>query len=103
MLDGATEDDLLQKELALNKLAAHYCAQGQQAKVLELQLAFNFAIFTPTRAAKIFRQFLDLVAQLENTLELQIVMCQESVQWCTKNKKTYERQKNEIKLANLYH
>lgn len=98
------ESELKAKESAYYEVAKYYCASNQQEKIQELIMRNmeTFSIFTKTRAAKIIRQMIDKVAEIPNTEQLQISMCLTLIEWCSKEKKTYLKNKIQIRLAALY-
>ena len=49
------------------------------------------------------RSLIDLIAEVPNTLQLQIDLCLESIAWCKESKRTFLRQRIETKLALLYY
>jgi hypothetical protein len=48
------------------------------------------------------RSLIDLVADVENTLPLQIELCKESIEWAKETKRSFLRQRIETRLASLY-
>lgn len=48
------------------------------------------------------RTILELVGNIPNTLDLQIQVCKESIDWTNREKRTFLRQRIEAKLASLF-
>ncbi len=48
------------------------------------------------------RTLIDLVARIPNTINLQIELCQESIEWAKGEQRTFLRQRIEARLASLY-
>jgi 26S proteasome regulatory subunit N6 len=47
------------------------------------------------------RTLIDLVARIPNTINLQIELCQESIEWAKGEQRTFLRQRIEARLASL--
>lgn len=62
-----------------------------------------FSSIPKAKTAKIVRSLIDLIAEVPNTLQLQIDLCLESIEWCKESKRTFLRQRIETKLALLYY
>ncbi|CAD8121564.1 unnamed protein product [Paramecium sonneborni] len=100
--DSKSEEHLKHKESAYYKLSQLYCKQNQPQQVFQIMKSHDFSGFNQTRAAKIMRQMIDQVAQLENTIDLQVDMCQFLIDQCARDKKNYLKHKMQIRLATLY-
>jgi len=52
--------------------------------------------------AKIIKSFVDYIAKVPNSQKLQIELSELLVEWCVKEKRTYLKNRIELKLAGLY-
>lgn len=52
--------------------------------------------------AKIIKSFVDYIAKVPNSQTLQIELSELLVEWCVKEKRTYLKNRIELKLAGLY-
>lgn len=99
------EEDISKvKENAILKLAALLVKSGSPEKVSDLLKTLRpfFATIAKAKTAKIVRGLLDAVSKAENAEELQISLCNETIQWCRDEKRTFLRQRVEGRLAALY-
>ena len=60
-----------------------------------------FNTIPKARAAKIVRNLFNIVALIPNSLDIQITLCNDIIQWCKLEKRTFLRQRIEAKLASL--
>lgn len=98
------EDVARIKENAILKLAALLVRTGSPEKVSDLLKMVRpfFATIAKAKTAKIVRGLLDAVSKAENEAELQVSLCNETIQWCKEEKRTFLRQRVEGRLASLY-
>ena len=92
------------KEKALYRLARlHSKARRFEAVagLLQSQSTFLGAI-AKAKTAKIVRSILSIVAEEPDSLEIQLKLCKDLVEWCKAEKRTFLRQRIEAKLAVLY-
>lgn len=68
---------------------------------LSKELRPLFSEMPKAKTAKIVRQLIDLLGKT-NANRLQIEMCQDCIEWCKGEKRTFLRQRVETKLAGLY-
>lgn len=61
-----------------------------------------FSILPKARTAKIVRNILNIVAAVPDSLAVQVDLCQDIIEWCKLEKRTFLRQRIESKLAALY-
>eukprot|EP00906_Rhabdomonas_costata_P029888 RCo042223 len=63
-----------------------------------------FALIPKAKTAKIVRKLFDLVGHenLRNTLEEQITVCEESIEWSRQEKRTFLRHRLQSRLADLF-
>lgn len=60
-----------------------------------------FNIIPKARTAKIVRNILNIVATVPDSLDIQVTLCKDVVEWCQAEKRTFLRQRIEAKLASL--
>jgi len=92
------------REQAIYALADFF-VKGQKAKELcELTKDLRPALeeLPKAKTAKIVRVLTDQVANIPNTLAMQIAMCQDTIAWCQVGKRNFLRQRIETRLATLY-
>ncbi|XP_043696487.1 26S proteasome non-ATPase regulatory subunit 11 homolog [Telopea speciosissima] len=100
---SSSSEALRIKELALSKLTD---LLKQENRALDLQSLLTqlrpfFALIPKAKTAKIVRGIIDAVAEIPGTSDLQISLCEETVQWTRAEKRTFLRQRVEAKLAGL--
>lgn len=61
-----------------------------------------FTIIPKAKTAKIVRNILNIVSFIPNSIEIQINLCKDLINWCLLEKRTFLRQRIEAKLASLY-
>ena len=61
-----------------------------------------FGIIPKAKTAKIVRNILDIVAKIPDSIDIQMTLCNDLVQWCEKEKRTFLRQRIESRLCSLY-
>lgn len=91
------------KEIAIYKLARVFTESKRFAEVVKLLKGNNlfFGAIPKARTAKIVRSIIDIVASVPDSLEIQTTLCQDVVEWCKIEKRTFLRQRIEAKLAAL--
>jgi 26S proteasome regulatory subunit N6 len=101
----ATDADALKvKELATQHLC-DLCIKQQDSKGLaELlsQLRSFFVAIPKAKTAKIVRSIIDSIAKIPGSTQLQVDVCKEQVEWAKTEKRTFLRQRIELRLATLY-
>ncbi|KAL0038687.1 hypothetical protein WJX79_003222 [Trebouxia sp. C0005] len=92
------------KELALQSLANLYAKQGDAdaLRTLLTELRSLFALIPKAKTAKIVRTVVDTIAKVPNSTAVQLEVCKEQVQWAQTEKRTFLRQRIEVRLATLY-
>lgn len=60
-----------------------------------------FSDIPKAKTAKVVRTIIDIVSKVPDSLELQISLCREVVDWCNREKRTFLRQRIESKLSAL--
>lgn len=91
------------KEAALGKLA-DALVQANDAPALRsllTELRPLFGAIPKAKTAKIVRTIIDSIARVPGSQQLLLEVCREQVEWATAEKRTFLRQRIEIRLAQL--
>lgn len=62
-----------------------------------------FNEFPKAKTAKIVRSIIEKLELIPNTEDIQIQLCHESIQWANEEKRTFLRQRVQLKLSSLYY
>ena len=91
------------KEESIYSLGKLYSKLKQPKELGELNLLVRpfFAYFPKAKTAKIVKTILELFEDIPNTIQQQIEICKESIEWSKQEKRTFLRQRIETRLANL--
>ena len=84
---------------------AHIYAVGKKTKELVGMLERIEPFFNSlpsARTAKIVRSMLERVAEIPDTLDLQMELCEGAVAWCSEKKRTFLRQRLQARLVDLW-
>jgi len=100
----STDDINKLKEHAIFKLGKLYAKNGRpkELSLLVREIRPFFDAISKAKTAKIVRSLIDLVADIANSLPLQIELCIESIAWAKETKRSFLRQRIETRLASLY-
>lgn len=92
------------KEASIAKLQELLIKKGDAAALRELlgQLRDFYAIIPKAKTAKIVRSIIDSIAKIPGSTALQVEVCREQVEWAKTEKRTFLRQRIELRLAALY-
>jgi 26S proteasome regulatory subunit N6 len=92
------------KEQCIYRIAKMYTEQKQFAEVANILKGNGdfFGAIPKARTAKIVRNMLNIVATVQDSLSIQIELCQDVIAWCKFEKRTFLRQRIEAKLAALF-
>ncbi|KAL4433751.1 hypothetical protein ABPG75_000192 [Micractinium tetrahymenae] len=96
-------DCLKVKEAALGKLADALVAAKDAPALRSLltELRPLFGAIPKAKTAKIVRTIIDSIARVPDSQQLLLEVCREQVEWATAEKRTFLRQRIEIRLAQL--
>ena len=99
----ADAEAIATKETAINKLGELYAAAKNADKLIALVVALRpfFAICAKAKTAKIVRALIDQLAKIPNTVEMQMQLCRDSIEWCKQEKRSFLRQRIQSRLASL--
>lgn len=88
---------------AINKLTSLYVIQkkGNLISKLLSDLRPLFANMPKARTAKIVRTLIDKLGEIPNSINEQVLLCKECVEWCKLEKRTFLRQRIQTRLASL--
>lgn len=92
------------KEQAITNLCDLHIAQ-QDAKALSTllpQLNMFFSTIPKAKTAKIVRTVIDSIAKIPGATSVQVDVCKQQVEWAKAEKRTFLRQRIELRLATLY-
>ena len=91
------------KEKCLYKLAKIHTEAKNFDEVLALLKSNGdfFGSIPKARTAKIVRLILNIVDTVPDSLDIQVSLCRDVVEWCKAEKRTFLRQRIEAKLAHL--
>ena len=70
-------------------------------KHLLTQLETYFNSLAKAKTAKIVRQIVEIVSRSVTSVELQVEMCEDAVEWCSREKRTFLKQRMQTRLAEL--
>lgn len=62
-----------------------------------------FSTLPKAKTAKIVRNFIDMISDIPNVLQIQEQLCLETIRWCREEKRAFLRHRVETRLALLYH
>lgn len=102
--ETASTDAISIKEKAIYKLGELYAQSGKAHELRELltQCRPFFNQIAKAKTSHIVITLIGLVSQIPNTLELQVSLCEECIQWAESTQRTFLRQKIEARMAALY-
>lgn len=99
-----TDHDISSQETAIFELGALYRDHNQVEKLLNLvPLARGvISVLAKSKAAKVIRTLIDLLDGLPDSTDAQISALKESIEWSTKERRTFLNQSLHIRLATIY-
>jgi 26S proteasome regulatory subunit N6 len=97
-------DSLKVKETALDKLAGLLVKQQDSAALRSLLTDLRpwFTFIPKAKTAKIVRTIIDSIGKIPNSTQTLLEVCQEQSAWATSEKRTFLRQRIDLRLATLY-
>jgi 26S proteasome regulatory subunit N6 len=92
------------KEQAVQALTDAYVAARDAEALAGLlsELRQFFSAIPKAKTAKLVRCIIDQIAKVPNSTDLQVKVCKEQVEWAKAEKRTFLRQRIELRLASLY-
>lgn len=99
-----TELGIRGKEAAILKLGELYATSGRLEDLSQLLKDIRplFQYFPKAKTAKVVRTLIDQSALIPNSIAFQTRLCEDSIQWCKEEKRTFLKQRLETKLLALY-
>jgi 26S proteasome regulatory subunit N6 len=58
-----------------------------------------FSVIPKAKTAKIVRSMLNIVATIPDSLDIQVNLCKDVIQWCVAEKRTFLRQRIEARVS----
>ncbi|KDD74017.1 hypothetical protein H632_c1648p0, partial [Helicosporidium sp. ATCC 50920] len=97
-------DSIRVKEAGLSQLTELLVQRGAAAELARLleDLRPLFGLLPKAKTAKIVRTLIDSIARVPGTEPLLLSVCQASIEWASSEKRTFLRQRLELRLASLY-
>eukprot|EP00753_Platysulcus_tardus_P016454 PLAT5723.1.p2 GENE.PLAT5723.1~~PLAT5723.1.p2 ORF type:complete len:433 (-),score=222.43 PLAT5723.1:132-1349(-) len=95
--------ELKERETAIYKLGGLYAKMAETRKLVKLLSAVRpiFSKISKAKTAKMVRSLLEMVSRIPDTLDLQIQLCRENIEWCIEQKRAYLRQRIQTRLCTL--
>eukprot|EP01091_Cochliopodium_minus_P020468 TRINITY_DN8968_c0_g1_i1.p1 TRINITY_DN8968_c0_g1~~TRINITY_DN8968_c0_g1_i1.p1 ORF type:complete len:423 (-),score=142.80 TRINITY_DN8968_c0_g1_i1:25-1293(-) len=92
------------KEIAISELGSLYVKHNASDKIKELfeKIRPITVNFPKSKTAKIIRKLLENLAEIPDTLKIQLQLVEETIKWCNEQKNNFLRQRLETRLALLY-
>ncbi|KAK7892433.1 26S proteasome regulatory subunit rpn6 [Exophiala xenobiotica] len=101
---GSNQAALQNYENALVGLGVLYRDHGRSEDLAQLVKTSRSTLssFAKAKTAKLVRQLLDFIAEIPNTLELQVATTKSCIDWANFEKRSFLRQNLETRLVGLY-
>ena len=103
--DGNGDAEIVKhKETAITKLTDLMVAakDAHGLKKLLTELRAYFSVIPKAKTAKIVRSVIDSIAKIPGSTSLQLEVCKEQMEWAKSEKRTFLRQRIELRLASLH-
>jgi len=93
------------KEDAINALTTIYAKTKSSKDLIALSRDIRplFKDMPKAKTAKIVRTIIEKLEFIPNTADIQIKLCHDSIEWANEEKRTFLRQRIQLKLASLYY
>jgi len=98
------EDDAASREAAILALGEEYKKGGHPEKLAQLIRDTRpfLAEISKAKAARLVRGLVDMLLDLEGNTDLEVVVCQENIEWAKKEHRLFLRQSLEARLVSLF-
>ncbi|GFR51733.1 hypothetical protein Agub_g15503, partial [Astrephomene gubernaculifera] len=103
--DSSNDTDAIRiKEQAISQLCDLYIKQGNAQGLADLLTSLRsfFNAIPKAKTAKLVRSIIDSIAKVPGSTQLQVEVCKSQVEWARGEKRTFLRQRIELRLASLY-
>jgi len=92
------------KEQAICKLGELYADQKRVEDIQKLMVSIRpfFNNIPKAKTAKIVRTLIDMVAKVPGGQKAQLQLCNETIEWCKAEKRTFLRHRIQCKLSQMY-
>ena len=92
------------KEQAITELCELHIKKQDAKAISNLlpQLRPFFSTIPKAKTAKIVRTVIDCIARIPGSTGVQVEVCKQQVEWAKNEKRTFLRQRIELRLATLY-
>jgi len=102
--DVSGDDGVKLKERCIIGLGKIYSQQkdGDAINALLTELRPVFSAISKAKAAKLVRTLIDAVSTIPDSVNLQVAMCKDSIEWTIAEKRTFLRHRLQTKLCELY-
>ncbi|KAJ3063454.1 26S proteasome regulatory subunit rpn6 [Podochytrium sp. JEL0797] len=104
VLAAKDNTDIASKELALVKLGELLSAQKDAKALAELVTGSRPLLLdmAKAKAARVVKTLIDLFSPIPGTLDIQVKVCKDFIDWSVQEKRVYLKQSLETRLASLY-
>ncbi len=103
---GSGEEDAKLAESSIYKLGRSYADAGNFGELSGLMGSIRpfFDSIPKAKTAKIVRTIIDMAAEIpgEDAQQMLMKLCEDSIEWCKQEKRSFLRQRIEFRLAGLY-
>uniref|UniRef100_A0A7S0V359 PCI domain-containing protein n=1 Tax=Polytomella parva TaxID=51329 RepID=A0A7S0V359_9CHLO len=103
--DNTSNSDVLKhKETVVSNLCDLFVLlnNAEGLKSLLPKLRDFFSVIPKAKTAKIVRNIIDSLSKIPNSEKLQVEVCKEQIEWAKSQKRTFLKQRIELRLATLY-
>uniref|UniRef100_A0A2P2HWW2 26S proteasome non-ATPase regulatory subunit 11-like n=1 Tax=Hirondellea gigas TaxID=1518452 RepID=A0A2P2HWW2_9CRUS len=104
-LKNLDEDDVAHRESGIMALAEQYKKAGQAEKLAQLIRDTRpfLSQISKAKAARLVRSLVDMLLDLEGASSLEVLVCQENIEWAKNEHRTFLRQSLEARLVSLFY